>query len=73
MGVDDYSTLMQKTTFDPAKDMDHLQYFNDIDYSDLNSQHPIYVYEYADRGGKLYLRCDEGNPGEVYQSIEFLL
>jgi len=71
VGVDDYSTLMQKPTFDPAKDMGDLQYFNDIDYSDLNSQHPIYVYEYADRGGKLYLRCDEGNPGEVYQSIEF--
>ena len=68
---DDYNTLMQKPVFDPTKDMHDLQYFNDIDYSDLNTQHPIYVYEYADREGKLYFRCDEGNPGEVYESIEF--
>lgn len=68
---DDYNTLMQKPVFDPTKDMLDLQYFNDIDYSDLNSEHPIYVYEYADREGKLYFRCDEGNPGEVYESIEF--
>ena len=71
VGKDDYNTLMQKSDFDPANDMGDLQYFNDIDYSDLNSQHPIYVYEYADREGKLYFRCDEGNPGEVYKSIEF--
>ena len=66
-----YESLMQKPAFDPAEDMQDLQYFNDIDYSDLGSQHPIFVYQYANRTGKLYLRCDEGNPGELYKSIEF--
>lgn len=66
-----YDSLMQKPDFDPAKDMQNLQYFNDIDYSDLGSQHPIFVYQHADRTGKLYLRCDEGNPGEIYDSVEF--
>ena len=27
--------------------------------------------EYPDVVGKLYLRCDDGNPGEVFDSIEF--
>lgn len=68
---DDHEQLMAKPTFDPALDMENLQYFNDIDYRDLGSEYPIYVYEYADRKGTLYLRCDEGNPGERYHSIEF--
>ena len=68
---DNHEELMAKPEFDPTHDMDDLQYFNDIDYRDLGTQHPIYVYEHADRKGKLYLRCDEGNPGEIYDSIEF--
>lgn len=68
---DTQGDLMEKTDFDPAYDMENLQYFNDIDYGDLGTQYPIYVYSYADREGKLYLRCDEGNPGEIYESIEF--
>ena len=63
--------LMGRPDFDPAKDMQDLQYFNEIDYSDLGSQYPIFVYQHAARTGKLYLRCDEGNPGEIYSSIEF--
>ena len=68
---DDYETMLAKPDFDPTCDMENLQYFNDIDYSDLGTQHPIYVYEHANRKGTLYLRCDEGNPGELYASIEF--
>ena len=68
---DDHETKMGKPTFDPTQDMENLQYFNDIDYSDLGAQYPIYVYSHAEREGKLYLRCDEGNPGEIYESIEF--
>jgi len=67
----DHEQLLEKPSFDPAGDMENLQYFNDIDYSDLGSQHPIYVYSYSGRKGTLYLRCDEGNPGEIYRSIEF--
>jgi len=66
-----YDVLMKKPAFDPSKDMQNMQYFNDIDYSDLGLQFPIFVYQYADRTGKLYFRCDEGNPGEIYESIEF--
>ncbi len=29
------------------------------------------VWDEKKRPGKLYFRCDEGNPGEVYSSIEF--
>jgi len=68
---DTYETRMAKPDFDPASDMEDLQYFNEIDYRDLSTQHPIYVYSYAERTGTLYLRCDAGNPGEVYESIEF--
>lgn len=42
--------------------LDNGWFFNDIDYEDEFS---------TDKTGKLYLRCDEGNPGEVYTSIEF--
>lgn len=66
-----YDALMQMPAFDPSKDMKNLEYFNDIDYSDLGTQHPIYVYLESSREGNLYLRCDEGNPGEVFSSIEF--
>lgn len=68
---DNHDAKMVKSAFDPAYDMGNLQYFNDIDYSDLGNQYPIYVYSHAEREGKLYLRCDEGNPGEIYESIEF--
>ena len=68
---DNHEELMAKSEFDPAHDMENLQYFNDIDYRDLGTQYPIYVYSHVDREGKLYLRCDEGNPGEIYESIEF--
>ena len=28
--------------------------------------------DFTSEKGKLYLRCDEGNPGEIYKSMEFL-
>lgn len=67
----DVQNMTPKPEFDPATDMKDLQYFNDIDYSDLGTQYPIYVFSHSDRKGKLYLRCDSGNPGEIYESIEF--
>ena len=68
---DDHEAMLAKPDFDLAHDMENLQYFNDINYSDLGTHHPIYVYEHVNRKGTLYLRCDEGNPGELYTSIEF--
>ena len=68
---DTYEDLMEKPAFDPTCDMENLRYFNEIDYRDFGTQHPLYVYSYANREGILYLRCDEGNPGAIYESIEF--
>jgi hypothetical protein len=45
-----------------VKRLDNLHFFNDIHYAGEN---------YYSREGKLYLRCDAGNPGKVYNSIEF--
>jgi hypothetical protein len=44
----------------------NLRFFDDIHYA-------ISDHEFIDYGehGKLYLRCDGGNPGSVYASIEF--
>lgn len=68
---DTFEELRAKPAFDPARDLENLQYFNEIDYSGLGEGYPLYVYSHADREGALYLRCDAGNPGEVYDSIEF--
>lgn len=46
-----------------VKAMDDLHFFNELQDVD---QYAVYAC-----WGKLYLRCDEGNPGEVYDSIEF--
>lgn len=43
--------------------------FCDI-YSLEGNSLPICVYD-VDTTGSIYLRCDSGNPGEVYRSIEF--
>ncbi|MDR0937158.1 MAG: dockerin type I repeat-containing protein [Oscillospiraceae bacterium] len=52
--------------------LDNLKFFNDIDYSEeyKSEGYPLHVYGNQNKGA-LYLRCDEGNPGEIYSSIEF--
>lgn len=45
-----------------------LQFACEIDYS--GNDFPIHAYD-LNLKGKLYLRCDAGNPGAIYQSIEF--
>lgn len=81
------NAVLGKEPFTP-KDLKNLRFYNDIDYSgvggkDGDIQKPIgdqdqdsyYIrvlnYNYLE--GKLYLRCDEGNPGQVYNSIEFCM
>ena len=46
-----------------VKAMDDLHFFNELQKVDQYAVNACW--------GKLYLRCDEGNPGEVYDSIEF--
>ena len=50
-------------TMDVTRHLDDLCFFNDIRYSDQNIDYGAF--------GELYLRCDAGNPGIVYDSIEF--
>lgn len=45
-----------------------LQFYSTFDVQ--NRTLPIYVYN-EDSTGPLYLRCDAGNPGKIFQSIEF--
>lgn len=61
--------------FDPCKDL-----INDLDFvSFADSKLPYNMDGFVDVGGgsidhsvgKLYLRCDKGNPGELFKSIEF--
>ena len=48
--------------------LEDLRFFNDIRYEkNENNEHDLLVGSW----GQLYLCCDEGNPGEVYSSIEF--
>lgn len=52
-------------------ELQNLEYFNDIDLKGWNNYvgEDLIVYN-CTRTGKLYLRCDAGNPGEIYHSIE---
>ena len=63
----EYVDLIDNTLIDVTK-LDNLHFFSAPDYTG---------YSLEEAGphlskGKLYLRCDAGNPGQVYQSIEFL-
>lgn len=48
---------------DVATRLDDLWFFNDIQYADQNIDYSAF--------GNLYLRCDAGNPGEIYSTTEF--
>ncbi len=62
LGDNSDETLRKAKPFD-VKTIDNLRFFNKISYADEN---------YYSRSGELYLRCDAGNPGIVYNSIEFI-
>lgn len=47
-----------------------LQFYNDYPLDIAYKSLPFYSVD-EDMSGMLYLRCDEGNPGEVFDSIEF--
>ena len=65
------------------EDLDNLHFYNDIDYSkakmrkepsfDESSEYFFEARFHNDLTGKLYLRCDAGNPGDVFESIEFCI
>lgn len=65
--------------FDVREQLDHdLSFFSDAS-SELPDSEPCYIGGSAAEiqymlttKGPLYFRCDAGNPGEVYESIEFI-
>ena len=73
---------MSQPAFDVAAELtEDLTFFSQAD-STLPDTLPVYLLGWMDSGqeefycmtasGPLYLRCDQGNPGEVYDQIEFL-
>jgi len=64
-----YVEVKSNTTPIDVKKLDNLQLFSAPDYTGYSTRDAI---SELDKTGKLYLRCDAGNPGEVYDSIEFL-
>ncbi len=60
-----------KEAFTPAVDLkDNYAFFCDICNELAPNGIPV-IHDRTKHIGKLYLRCDEGNPGEVFNSIEF--
>lgn len=57
--------------FDIVQGLDcDLKFFSKADSKFSGNTTPV---SDAENVGKLYLRCDRGNPGEIYDSIEFLI
>lgn len=56
-----YKKADKSEKFDPISDLDNLTFFNLLKTKD-------YTTERTD----FYFRCDEGNPGKIFSSIEFL-
>ncbi len=61
--------LSENGTQKPEISLENLEFCCMIDYSGCD--YPIRRHELYYKGG-LYLRCDQGNPGEVFDSIEFM-
>ena len=51
------------------KKLENLTLFSAVDYTGYSSEEARFELV---KQGKLYLRCDAGNPGKIYSSIEFL-
>ena len=68
-----YPTIYNKTDrLDIKTALDkNLKFFHCPDSSKNAAGVPIYGEGDFSNVGKLYLRCDEGNPGEIYPTIEF--
>lgn len=61
----------EHTDFNILTDLkNNYSFFSDI-HNELWQGHPL-VHDTQKHIGDFYLRCDEGNPGEVFNSIEFI-
>lgn len=70
----DLEEQLSQAPFDVTTELtENLTFFSQAD-STLPDTLPIYLTGQGDGRipvGELYFRCDEGNPGELYESIEF--
>ncbi len=60
--------------FDPVRDLTgDLEFFSEVDYTGYSF--PINAWQLTEQGvsGGLYLRCDEGNPGDVFGRVEMAI
>lgn len=64
-----YVELLDKSKPIDIKKLDNLNFISLPDYSGYSTKEAKLS---LDKKGKLYLRCDAGNPGSIYSSIEFL-
>ncbi|MHB8128575.1 MAG: Ig-like domain-containing protein [Mobilitalea sp.] len=64
-----YVDVIDKTTTINVKVLDNLKFYSLPDYTGFTTREVNYGLNMT---GKLYLRCDKGNPGDIYNSIEFL-
>ena len=64
-----YVDMVDRTTPIEITALHDLEMYSDIDYSGYSTEEARYELL---KQGKIYLRCDTGNPGEIYDSIEFL-
>ncbi|HWR19485.1 MAG TPA: right-handed parallel beta-helix repeat-containing protein [Clostridia bacterium] len=63
-----YVDVVDHTTPIDIRSLDDRTFFSLPDYTGYSSEEAILE---LGKTSKLYLRCDDGNPGEVYNSIEF--
>lgn len=64
-----YVDVIDKTTPIDIKALPNLKFYSLPDYTGFKTREVNYGLNMT---GKLYLRCDKGNPGDIYNSIEFL-
>ncbi len=56
-----FNTKNGDSAFDVAKDLPDMHVFSDIKSTEVRKEK-----------GDVYFRCDEGNPGKIFESIEFI-
>ena len=70
--VDGQFINSKNQTYSPVSDLsDNYAFFSDVNNTLANGRPSVHDKE--NNKGKLYLRCDEGNPGKIFNSIEFLV
>lgn len=69
-GQNYYNSADMTTAFDMKSELcEDLYFYCDIDFNESNL--PFYP-DLDELPIQIYLRCDKGNPGEIYDSIEFI-